>query len=259
MQGCKKLKDTKYGYFVDYYSSQVKEQVKNRLGKLITIEGSDGVGKETQSLLLVDALTKMGYKAMRLSFPNYKSPSSGPIKEYLSGKLGGINDLEPYAVSVLYAADRFCTIKELHIEKLLEDGYIIICDRYVESNFIHQLSKVICNEDKAKLVIDLIELEYGQLKLPIPDTTFYLSLPIEFSLKLLEERNGKKDIHESNKQYLTFTHETGNEMAELFEWNVINCLNSKNQLYAKESINKKIMSTLKASKLLDKVPKLTAE
>ena len=45
------------------------------MSKLIVIEGTDCSGKETQSRLLVERLNNMGYKAIRMTFPNYDSPT----------------------------------------------------------------------------------------------------------------------------------------------------------------------------------------
>jgi len=44
------------------------------LGKIITIEGTDGSGKETQSKLLVDKLNSLGFKTEMMSFPRYETP-----------------------------------------------------------------------------------------------------------------------------------------------------------------------------------------
>lgn len=255
MQGCKKLKETAYSYLVDYYSKVIKEKSENRTGKLIVIEGVDGSGKETQSKMLEDVLIKCGYKVKRFTFPNYDSPSAGPVKQYLSGKLGGISDLDPYAVSTLYAADRYCTLQEADIDKFIEDGYIIICDRYAESNFVHQVSKIVCSEDKTKLLIDLIELEYFKMKIPVPDIVLYLSIPFDINMKMLEDAGKEPDLHESNNQYLKVAHETGLEMAELFDWKIINCVDKNSSLYSKEALCKKLISQIKEMGLLKNVPK----
>ena len=39
------------------------------MGRLITIDGLDGSGKQTQAKLLLDRLTKEGIKAKMISFP----------------------------------------------------------------------------------------------------------------------------------------------------------------------------------------------
>lgn len=255
MEGCKKLKETTYSYLVDYYVKELKEKTTNRNGKLFVIEGVDGSGKETQSKLLEEVFIKSGYRVKRLSFPNYDSPSSGPVKQYLDGKLGGISDLDPYAISTLYASDRYCTIQEANIEKLLKDGYIVICDRYAESNFIHQISKIVCSEDKTRMLIDLIDLEYFKMKIPVPDIVFYLSIPFDMNMQMLDNAGKEPDLHEANKQYLKISHQTGLEMAELFNWEILNCVNDNSVLYAKDIMCKKIVANIRQRNLLKNVPR----
>ena len=81
-------------------------------GKLIVIEGLDGSGKATQSALLRKALEVKGIKVRGLSFPDYSSLSSGPVRMYLNGEFGGSpDDVDCYATSVLFAVDRFCSYR----------------------------------------------------------------------------------------------------------------------------------------------------
>ena len=84
------------------------------MGKLIIIEGTDGSGKQTQTELIYNKLTLLlGIeKIKKLSFPNYESKSSEPVKMYLSGEFGkNVEDVNAYAASILYSVDRFATIK----------------------------------------------------------------------------------------------------------------------------------------------------
>ena len=84
------------------------------MGKFIVIEGTDCSGKETQSKLLVEKLEKMGKKAIRLTFPNYDSPTGKIVGGPYLGKKeicecwfkeGAVN-LDPKVASLYYAADR---------------------------------------------------------------------------------------------------------------------------------------------------------
>ena len=82
-----------------------------RTGKLIIIEGTDGSGKQTQSELLAKRLSeKIGENNVKkISFPNYESKASEPVKMYLSGEFGETADsVNAYAASVLYSVDRSC-------------------------------------------------------------------------------------------------------------------------------------------------------
>jgi dTMP kinase len=117
-------------------------------GTIISIEGTDGAGKHTQQQLLAKTLKEQGYNVFEQSFPHYDSDSSAPVKMYLGGEFGATaNCLDAYQASTLYAVDRMCTYKKT-IEPHYENGEIILFDRYVQSNFIHQCSKIEDESDK---------------------------------------------------------------------------------------------------------------
>jgi dTMP kinase len=54
-------------------------------GKLIVVEGLDGSGKATQSALIFDMLKAEGRDVRKVSFPNYSSDASAPLRMYLAG------------------------------------------------------------------------------------------------------------------------------------------------------------------------------
>ena len=54
------------------------------MGTLIILEGGDGSGKATQTKRLVERLQAEGHRVCSVSFPNYDSDASMPIRMYLS-------------------------------------------------------------------------------------------------------------------------------------------------------------------------------
>jgi len=52
-------------------------------GKLIVFEGTDGSGKSTQFARLCQRVSGMGREFQKLTFPQYKEPSSALIRMYL--------------------------------------------------------------------------------------------------------------------------------------------------------------------------------
>ena len=60
--------------------------------------------------------------------------------KFQNGEFGNAPETNPYLASVLYAADRWETKNK--IEKWLDEGKIVILDRYVSSNQIHQGGKI---------------------------------------------------------------------------------------------------------------------
>ena len=178
-------------------------------GKLIVIDGSDGSGKATQTKLLVSKLKKSGVKVKTMDFPRYENNFFGEfIGECLTGEYGDFLTLDPHITSVLYAADRFES--SVKLKKWLEEGYMVILDRYVSANQIHQGGKIFNSVKRKKFLQWLDKMEYDIFKLPRPDKVIYLDVPIATSVGLLQQsqqkkqyqKDGKKDLVEQSRDYL---------------------------------------------------------
>lgn len=210
----------------------------NNKGKLIVIDGLDGSGKTTQFERLLK-LFGSSYKISGISFPDYDMPSAALVKMYLSGEFSkNAADVNAYAASTFYAADRYASYK-LHWEKKYLNGEIILASRYVCSNAIHQMSKLPENEWNGFL--DWLEdYEYNKLGLPQPDKTIILDIPVELSQMRLSQRyNGdesKKDIHEGNIAYMEWCRKCALYAADKKGWDVISCCDDNGHIYSVEEI-----------------------
>ena len=196
-------------------------------GKLIVIEGLDGSGKATQAKHLAAALQQQGKQIREISFPNYDSDSSAPVRMYLSGAFGTEpGDVNPYAASSFYAIDRYAGMKQ-DWGCFYDDGGILIADRYTTSNAIHQCCKL-PKEQWDSYLHWLFHYEYELLGLPSPDLVIYLRLGIETSQRLMSERyhgdEKKKDIHESNMSYLEQAHIAADYCARKYDWKTVDCV-----------------------------------
>lgn len=195
-------------------------------GKLIVIEGLDGSGKGTQAKRLVEQLQKQGKAVRKVSFPDYESDSSALVKMYLAGQFGkDPSDVNAYAASTFYAVDRFASFKK-DWGKFYEEGGIIVADRYTTSNAVHQCSKL-PEEEWDKFLGWLFDFEYNLMGIPAPDAVVYLRVDPAVSQKLMTGRyqgdESKKDIHESNLDYLARSRKAADYCAEKLEWTVISC------------------------------------
>lgn len=193
-------------------------------GKLIVIEGLDGSGKSTQIELLKSKLSDKSVHQIKL--PDYDSPSSTLVKMYLHGEFGkNPDDVNAYAASAFYAVDRFANYKTKWKE-FYDRGDIIISDRYTTSNAYHQSTKI-PRDDWSAYFTWLEEFEYNQIGIPKPDAVIYLDMPIEISQKMMSKRysgdESRKDIHESNINYLLKCREAALVAAEEMNWHVIKC------------------------------------
>ena len=195
-------------------------------GKLIVIEGLDGSGKATQAKLLAEELRRQGREVREISFPDYKSDSSALIKMYLGGAFGSKpDDVNAYAASSFFAVDRYAGYKS-DWGAFYQQGGVVIADRYTTSNAVHQCSKLPREQWDAYLDW-LFRFEYEQLGIPAPDTVIYLRVDPTVSQKLMTQRyhgdEGKKDIHESDLEYLHRSHMAAEYCAEKLGWKTVLC------------------------------------
>lgn len=214
-------------------------------GKLIIIEsGSDASGKATQTKKLYEKLLKDGYNVKKVEYPNYSSESSALVKMYLRGDFGDKpSDVDPYVASTFFAADRYASFKT-QWEDFYNEGGIILADRYTTSNMVHQASKM-DKEDRDKYLDWLFDFEFNMYKIPEPDCVVFLDVPVTFSKKLMENRKNKitgqskKDIHESDIEYLEKCYNNSLDIVDKYNWNKIKCLENNN-LRSIDSIHEEI-------------------
>ena len=100
-------------------------------GLLIAFEGLDQSGKQTQAELLRDWLKQGQRKARLLSFPDYATS----IGEEIARALQGERDYAADVMQLLYVANRY--ERRADLERWLEGGLILVCDRYVASSIAY--------------------------------------------------------------------------------------------------------------------------
>ncbi len=200
------------------------------MGKLFVIDGTDGSGKQTQFTKLQERLTKDGIEYKTVSFPNYDSPSSSLVKMYLSGEFGSnAKDVSPYIASTFYAADRYASYKQ-DFEKFYNDGGIVLADRYTTANMVHQAGKISDKKEREKFLEWLFDLEFNIYGIPKPTETFFLNMPPEYALKLMENRENKithekeKDIHERDKNHIEDSYHAACDLVDKYDWFEVKCI-----------------------------------
>lgn len=226
------------------------------MGKLIVIDGLDGCGKATQVDAIYKILIDREIKVIKTSFPDYKSLSSGPIRMYLDGKLGSDpKAINPYTCSLFYAVDRAIKF-ETELKQYYNNGYIILADRYLSANIIHQGAKCNSIEEKQEIFKWIYDIETNKVGIPVEDITLALTLPIETSQRLMSGRyNGdetKKDIHEADLGYLNLCREALEVACDYlpklgYNWVKVDCSDSNGDIRTRESITKQLM------KYIDKI------
>jgi len=222
-------------------------------GKLIVIDGTDGSGKATQVSLLQKRLTKEGYTVKLLDFPEYYKNFFGKfVGHCLSEQYYNWINVHPKIASISYAADRWESSEK--IRNWLDRGYIILSNRYVSANQIHQGGKISSATKRAGFIKWLDKMEYEVFKIPRPDAIFYLNVPMSIILRLIDERHRKtsraylgkkKDIVEGNIPYLENSHKAALWLAHREKnWIKIECAKDQ-EIKPREIIHDEIYKKVK--------------
>ena len=200
-------------------------------GKIITIEGTDCSGKETQSKFLIEKLKSLGYKVTSFSFPFYSSATGKIIAGPYLAKFGecyfeeGAVNVNPYVSSLYYSADRKYNLEK--IESALNENDFVVLDRFVYSNMAHQGSKFQDENEQNKFFKFIEELEFGLLNIPKPDYTLFLHMPTECAKILKAGREEKPDQHEQDENYLKHSENTYLKLKDMYNFTYISCVDGE--------------------------------
>jgi len=176
-------------------------------GKIIVIEGTDKAGKTSQSRMLAETLKASGKVCVILDFPDYATPIGIEIKAFLEGK----RDYPPEVKHLLFSANRWEKKKE--IESMLENGTIIVMNRYWESNLVYGVAN-------GMDINWLLRLDKG---LPKEDLVLVLLVNPSISAKRAEIQ----DAFESDPQLAAKAYKNYLKFAKQFKWKIIDGSKSK--------------------------------
>lgn len=219
-------------------------------GKLIVLEGIDGSGKHTQLEMLGRAMRDRGIPYATIDFPQYDGFFGRMIAEYLNGKFGTLNAVNAHFSALLFAGDRLENKKQL--ETLLDEGKLVLADRYIASNLAHQGARVspTRQRDFRKW---LEQLEYDIYRLPREDLVIYLRLPAARAQKLIHRKrvrsytHRRKDLQEASLKHLKRAAEIFERLARQAHWATVNCMEPrKKKVRAPEEIHSDVMAILRA-------------
>ncbi len=142
-------------------------------GKFITFEGCEGVGKSRQIRLVEEYMQNNGIKYFLTREPGGTGVSEQIRSVILDGRNTTMTD---ECEALLYAAARVQLLKE-EIAPRLDNGELVLCDRYIDSSFAYQ-------GYARGLGVDFVEkINDFAVKNFMPDYTVFLSLPPEQAFK----------------------------------------------------------------------------
>lgn len=141
-------------------------------GFFIAFEGGEGAGKSTQAELLSNRLASEGFSVVVTREPG-GTPTAEKIRSVLLDPT--ITDMPDQAEALLFAASRADHAANL-IRPALENGAVVICDRYLESSVAYQ------GYGRNLGGTYIRELSEWATQGLLPDFTVYLDVPAQVSL-----------------------------------------------------------------------------
>jgi dTMP kinase len=213
----------------------------NLKGKLIAIEGTDGVGRTTQIDLLRDWIELQGYGVLETGWTRSNLMS----RAIEAAKMG--NMLDRMTFSLLYATD-FADRLENQILPALEAGFVVLADRYIYTAFARDWMR---GKDR-----QWIEDVFGFAV--VPDLVLYLRIDIENLIPRVIESGGMnywesgldlhlgEDLFESFKKYQEGMIHSFDDMAERFGFEVVDARRSVDEI--QKDLRSKIAPLLEKKK-----------
>ena len=168
-------------------------------GLFITLEGGEGSGKTTVAKYLEEKLTRAGYNVLLT-----REPGGVKISEQIRNLILDPNntDMDARTEAILYAASR----RQHLVEKVipaLDDGYIVICDRYIDSSFAYQgfarnIGMAAVRELNLFAITDKGQVYY-------PDLSLYFDVDPEIGLGRVKQRGD--ELTRLDMEQLEFHHQ----------------------------------------------------
>ena len=183
--------------------------------KFVTFEGIDGSGKSTISKLVYKKLKSEGHNVI-LTYEPTDSEIGKIVQQCISKKS------DPYVTVFTFIADRLEHGKQ--ITGWLDEGNIVLCDRYADSTYSYQgaqLQETIDNPIKW-----LKELSKGII--PIPDRTFLFIIEPQQAINRIENRNNL--IPFEKLEFLQKVHENYLKLAKEKRFKKIDATKTINEL-----------------------------
>ena len=215
------------------------QSLKGLKGKLIALEGPDGVGRSTHLELLQEWLEVQGYGVLTTGWTRSELMS----KTIASAKQGNI--LDPWSYSLLYATD-FADRLEHQIIPALRSGFVVLSDRYIYTAFARNVVRG-CDRQWIRDVFGFAI---------IPDLVCYLRIDVDtLALRVIESNKGMNywesgmdmrmgaDLYDSFKKYQGLIIEESDKIAEEFGFQVVDARRPPEEI--QDALRARILPVLK--------------
>ena len=160
-------------------------------GIFISLEGDDGAGKTTAARNIKNELEKMGLEVVYTREPG-GSPIAEQIRQILLDPANKAMDAKTEAV--LYAASRNQHVKDT-ILPALQEGKIVLCDRFLDSSIAYQGYGRKLGADRIEHLNDFV------LEGLRPDLTLFFEVSDETGHKRMVSRGDMNRLDQESRQF----------------------------------------------------------
>lgn len=193
-------------------------------GFFITFEGGEGSGKTTVIEKVENYYLEKGFNVVRT-----REPGGSKIAEDIRNVILDVDNvnMDPITEAMLYAASRRQHLVE-KVTPYLEKGYIVLCDRFIDSSLAYQGYARGLGIDK------VYQMNLMATNGLLPDVTIYVDVKPEVGLSRIKSNNREQNRLDLEK--LSFhqnVYEGYHQVAQMFNdrFKVINGEQTREQVF----------------------------
>ncbi|EWG08737.1 dTMP kinase [Cytobacillus firmus] len=175
-------------------------------GKFITIEGPEGAGKTTIIDMLASNLAEEGYQVLQT-----REPGGIEIAEQIRSVILDKKNtkMDPRTEALLYAAARRQHLAE-KVKPALDEGYIILCDRFIDSSLAYQ------GYARGLGIEEVYSINSFAIEGMMPELTLYFDIDPEAGLNRINQHKGR-EVNRLDLEQLDFHHKVREGYLKLME------------------------------------------
>ncbi|MGD6845781.1 dTMP kinase [Bacillus infantis] len=151
-------------------------------GLFITAEGPEGAGKTTIINMLASWLADEGYKVMQT-----REPGGIEIAEQIRAVILDTKNtaMDPRTEALLYAAARRQHLAE-KVQPALDEGYIVLCDRFIDSSLAYQ------GYARGLGIDEVYSINHFAIEGMMPELTLYFDIDPASGLQRIGRNEGRE-------------------------------------------------------------------
>ncbi|MBG9446549.1 dTMP kinase [Cytobacillus firmus] len=175
-------------------------------GKFITVEGPEGAGKTTIIDMLATNLAEEGYQVLQT-----REPGGIEIAEQIRSVILDKKNtkMDPRTEALLYAAARRQHLAE-KVKPALDEGYIILCDRFIDSSLAYQ------GYARGLGIEEVYSINSFAIEGMMPELTLYFDIDPEAGLDRINQHKGR-EVNRLDLEKLDFHHKVREGYLKLME------------------------------------------